>query len=251
MGYDEHPLFRAPDPVDSVIWRYLDFTKFVSMLNDRTLHFARADLLGDRFEGSFPQQQVGLRGLVWARRVDPAQAKWITEQQSQFARALTKYTYVNCWNVGEHESAALWSMYARPDAGLAIRSTFKRLTDSLRPYKDHQVHVGLVNYIDYRTDYLPEGNTLYPFLHKRRSFDFEREVRAVIQDLTPWPDRGDDPGEGAPSIKVLVSPMDLIERVHVAPTAPAWFRELVESVTRRYEYGLEVRQSDLAGDPVY
>ena len=41
-----------PDEPDSSIWRYLDFTKLVSLLETRALHFSRADLLGDPYGGS-------------------------------------------------------------------------------------------------------------------------------------------------------------------------------------------------------
>ena len=36
----------------SHLWRYIDFTKYVSLLLSSGLHFARADTLGDSFEGA-------------------------------------------------------------------------------------------------------------------------------------------------------------------------------------------------------
>ena len=44
--YETHPLFVAP-PGDALLWRYMDFTKFVSLLDTSSLFFSRADLLGD------------------------------------------------------------------------------------------------------------------------------------------------------------------------------------------------------------
>ena len=37
---------------ESVIWRYLDFPKFVSLLKDRALFMTRADKFDDVFEGA-------------------------------------------------------------------------------------------------------------------------------------------------------------------------------------------------------
>ncbi len=37
------------------IWRYLDLTKFIDLLQSRTLKLARADLLADPFEGTINQ----------------------------------------------------------------------------------------------------------------------------------------------------------------------------------------------------
>ena len=37
---------------ETELWRYMDFAKFVSMLEQRSIYFARADVLGDPFEGA-------------------------------------------------------------------------------------------------------------------------------------------------------------------------------------------------------
>jgi hypothetical protein len=34
------------------LWRYMDFAKFVAMLEHRSIYFARADMLDDPFEGA-------------------------------------------------------------------------------------------------------------------------------------------------------------------------------------------------------
>jgi hypothetical protein len=49
--YQDHPLL-SPPPDDAVLWRYMDFTKFVSLLETSALFFCRPDQLGDPFEGS-------------------------------------------------------------------------------------------------------------------------------------------------------------------------------------------------------
>ena len=53
--YKEMPQF-IPPPVDAALWRYISFTKFVSLLAKNALFFVRADRLDDRFEGT-----LGLR----------------------------------------------------------------------------------------------------------------------------------------------------------------------------------------------
>jgi len=54
MSVTENPALIAPTDVDTKIWRFMDFTKFVSMLEESGLFFARLDRLGDPFEGSLP-----------------------------------------------------------------------------------------------------------------------------------------------------------------------------------------------------
>jgi len=47
-----HPAFEPPGNPNIKIWRYMDFTQFVSMLEAGGLLFRRADLLEDKFEGT-------------------------------------------------------------------------------------------------------------------------------------------------------------------------------------------------------
>jgi|HubBroStandDraft_1064217.scaffolds.fasta_scaffold230846_3 hypothetical protein len=50
-----HPAFEPPADPQTKIWRYMDFTQFVSMLEEKGLLFTRADLLVDKFEGTMSQ----------------------------------------------------------------------------------------------------------------------------------------------------------------------------------------------------
>jgi hypothetical protein len=45
-----HPAFVPPDDLDVKIWRYMDLTQFVSMLEEKGVLFVRADLFDDKFE---------------------------------------------------------------------------------------------------------------------------------------------------------------------------------------------------------
>ncbi len=54
-------MFAVPFPVqdeESMIWRYMDFTKFVSLLDRASLFLCRADRLEDPFEGSSTEADV-------------------------------------------------------------------------------------------------------------------------------------------------------------------------------------------------
>src|ERR1700730_7601931 len=63
----EHPSFTHPSN-QTRLWRYMDLSKFVALIQTAKLHFARADTLGDPFEGSVPRLNA-LRGeLVIANR---------------------------------------------------------------------------------------------------------------------------------------------------------------------------------------
>ena len=116
------------------------------------------------------------------------------------------------------------------------------------------MYLGKVTYIDYSRDVIPESNVFSPVMRKRKSFEYESELRALILE-TPLGVGGDpidfhaSPWEVGAEVKVDLQA--LIDKVHVSPTAPAWFAGLVVSLTARYGFGWEVTQSVLLEDPLF
>ena len=247
--YKEHPVFEKPQSENATIWRYMDFTKFVSLLDKSALFFSRADKLGDPFEGSFSKVNVKLRPEVYKDKVPEEVLNYLAE----FHRVLIKCTTVNCWHLNQYESAAMWKLYLKSEEGIAIVSTFARLKDSLQGDKP-DVYIGKVQYIDYENDWIPEGNSLFPFVHKRKSFQHEQELRAVIQEL-PRDEYGQVNMRSKPpfddGIYVPVNLPVLIEKIYLAPTSPRWLFELVQSIIRMYRLEINVLQSTLDDVPSY
>jgi hypothetical protein len=130
-----------------------------------------------------------------------------------------------------------------PTGGVAVRSTFSRLTSSFEPDPDDPrarsyqtgVFVGTVGYVDYTRDTIPEGNALWPFIHKRLSFAFERELRALFTMRPSEPRSPDEePAPTPPGQQLPVALETMIEEIRVSPIAPAWFADLVRRVCERY-----------------
>jgi len=165
------------------------------------------------------------------------------------------WTFVNCWHMNEHESDAMWRIYARTTDAVAIQSTYAKLCHVL----PGQAYLGVVQYIDYNSDWMPEGNLFYSFAHKRKSFEHERELRALIQDTPYKPDPGGsaasvfdyDRPAGESGRTVPVQLVDFIEKIYVAPTSLAWFRDLVTKITARYGIDIPVEQSTLDKIPEF
>ncbi|WP_372014326.1 hypothetical protein [Pseudoxanthomonas sp. 10H] len=225
----------------------MDFTKFVALLDHSSLFFCRADLFRDPFEGSYSKANVALRPQIY-KDLPQEQRERMLEQQERFAKWIREWTYISCWHANQFESAAMWDLYAKTDEAVAIETTYEKLAAAL----SGDAYLGVVRYIDYQTEWLPEGNTFYPFVHKRSSFEHEREVRAVIQDL---PVENNQIAVGRPNDtsgrNVEVSLDSLIDTVHVSPTSPAWLMELVSNVAGRYGLKCTVRRSDLYSSPVF
>ena len=245
---EEHEVFDVPADRNVKIWRYIDFTKFVDLLHRRALFFSRADRIGDPYEGTLPLPNALLREQMLAGAVsvrDPNISA--SEAQKQGAARQRQYIYVNCWHMNEVESAAMWKVYTSTTEAVAIQSTYERLRGCIpritglgRP----PFYLGVVKYINYTRDVIPEGNVYYPFIHKRQSFSHERELRVLTRST--W---GQPPTDHA--VYVPVDLDDLVENVFVAPTSPAWFRELVGNVMKQYGLARVPAKSAMDLPPLY
>jgi hypothetical protein len=285
-------LKQPPDP-DAKVWRYMDFAKYASMLEKGALWFTRADKLGESFEDKLGDPFEGtIAGATRERYCEVF--NWVASQKSKslpteeernrFVEANLKatfrsnncyreWTYLNSWHMNEHESAAMWRLYARTNEAVAIQSTYARLRDCLptevrmgtvqadepldgRVEQRGLLYLGEVHYINVATEAMPQqGYRLPPFMYKRKSFEHEHEVRAVIL-TSPYPEKvggqQDTPEDVISKVTgwpVEVSLEDLLERAYIAPTAPDWFFEVVESVTKKYALSLEVERSSLDEAP--
>jgi hypothetical protein len=230
----------------------LDFTKFVSLLDKHALFFARSDKLADPFEGSYSRANVVLRPIVYRDRI-PEDA---LRSMSMFSKEVRRFTIINSWNMSEFENAAMWKLYLTGNEGVAIQSTFNRLARSFDSYMQDDVFIGQVKYIDYETEWLPEGNSFYPFLHKRKSFEHEHELRAIIIRIPTKQGKGGsemdlqkDMFEAGAYVAVNLG--TLVERVFVSPASSSWFSDLVRSVVKKYSLPKEVIQSSLDSSPVF
>jgi hypothetical protein len=260
---DPHPVFVPPADPDASIWRYHDLAKLLSLFDRSALYFPRLDKLDDPFEGYFTKAALAFEKtrfedlpLELRKQIPEEKAlqNVVAAQRAvrEFAKMQREVTFVNSWYCSPHESAAMWSLYLKTQEGIAVRSTYGRLIESLKKYSDFNLHVGMVNYIDYEVDNIPFGNCLSPIMHKRKSFEHERELRAVIWTMEHGKnDFGDrNKFKGELGLYVPVDIPALVERVYVAPTAPSWVRELIESLLKRFGYPISVVQSKLS-EPVF
>lgn len=271
MAYKEHSDFLSPDKQNAKIWRYMDLAKFLSLLDSKSLYFARLDTLSlfDPFEGYYTKLNVAVDNLPfeemteeWKERTgikDEEVYNGLMQAQKQ-SRELVKYhrevTFVNSWHIKEHESAAMWKVYLSNNEGICIQTTYEKLIKSLANYDDYDIHVGKIKYIDYEKEAIPMGNLLSPFLFKRKSFEYEEELRALI--WTPqhgknsiMPSVGGNKYKDTNGIYIPIDVGILIENIYVAPSAPKWIADLINSLTEKYGLNANVVQSDLSEEPIY
>lgn len=260
---------QAP-PAETVIWRYMDLTKFLSILETGTLFFPTLNMLRkiDPWEGSWSNFNFA-EYVGGTEESQKASRDWLFPRQYE---VFSKQMCISCWYMKEDETRAMWKWFLTGSEGIAVRTTFGELKQCFDydhsswhymggNFSDRKVHLigGAVQYIDW--EYPPENtHTLQQAMFKDKSFEHERELRIVarlhaipgslpfdLDEEGKWVE--DTTFELSPSVLKQINELNgiylpilrdqLIKDVYIAPTAPHWFAELVESICIRY--GLTIK----------
>lgn len=250
--FRHHPSFPLPEDPDAFLWRYQDLPKLLSVFQRSALFFARADNLGDPFEGSYPFPHRALRPQAYLNvGMEPTEQR--LQEWSEVVERRRKDMYVSCWHLNDDESAAMWDLHQRNGMVIAIRSSPRRMFEGI----DYTawappMFAGMVRYVDYRTDTIGEENAFDPVMTKRRSFAHEREFRAVvaIHEGAGLIEANADLSSAGVYVPFVLD--TLIESIWVAPKAPEWFAATVSRLVR--DIGLKhvtVNHSHLDEQPFF
>lgn len=246
--YKPLPHLPVPPP-EALLWRYLSFTKFVSLLQMRALFFSSVARLGDPFEGSYPRGNIDQRSDFMLQK-SPEERLKISKEVEAFTKGARHAIVVNCWHRSSHESEAMWRLYSGEREGIAIKTDFTGLSESFVGPKE--VFIGEVRYIDYEKETInEEENQFARYLTKRRSFEHEAEVRALGLNI-PMKDGQIDRSPEAQQQPGVYREVDLgilVREVLVAPYADQWFVDLVTATANRYGLEAPIKRSSLADPP--
>jgi hypothetical protein len=227
---------------DIPVWRYLSLPKFISLLKSDSLYLARLDKLTDPFEGSLTVKTVEAidKSLKALGTADGFQSIANVYRESQ------KSTYICCWHANECESEAMWRLYGGLDGGVAIRSTYADLANSIE--HAHTTYLGLVSYIDYASTVLPNANLFTPVMHKRVSFSHEREVRLVRYEPLHL-----GATDGPADLSVPWSVDRYCKGIYVNPYAPEFYFDAVKTVVEalRPELSDRITWSQMRAIPTF
>lgn len=259
-----HPSF--PQPPDPLIraWRYMDFSRLLSLIIDGQLYFRRVDLLQDKFEGAvtptskpavreaFKRVLQGKDPVYWTdarieARVDFDFGPFQTARQS---------SYVNCWRLGNRESDAMWRIYCPGGAGIAITLTYQALRDSV---DDDHCYIGRIAYRNFDKDVMEFGNAFNGVMSKRDEFDYEQEARILYhyKEMVGWADTPTTPGAypvslaGPEFVLVPWSIADHAEAIVVSPYTEKWQTDIIRETIKFLAPDLarRIQTSAMAIDP--
>jgi hypothetical protein len=222
-------------PDDTVIWRYMRLERFLSLIASGSLRVARLDSFRDPWEGRWPKAVMEKFKDVDLSRT-AAKVKFIIDPN------LYRTTvFASCWHASRDESAALWQIYSG-NAGIAIRSTVRKLRAALKENSTPHFFIGAVQYVDFKTETVEAGSLVKGFL-KRKSFAHEQEIRVLILGQNPQ----------HPDVHFLNCDLNaLLEEVYLSPESDDSMKTTVESVLAKYDLeGVSVHRSTLYDTSVY
>ena len=126
---------------ETIIWKYLDLSKFLDLIISRKMFLSRSDKFEDQYEGTFSEPTF-------------EEIKLLLNDNPKYLdhyKARRKDIVISSWHTNPYESFAMWQIFTKNNEGLAIQSTIGRLKKSiLNQERDINLHIGEVQYIDYK-----------------------------------------------------------------------------------------------------
>ncbi len=214
----------------------MDLPALLYTLQQRRLFFQAINRMKDPYDGDVPEHVF--RQYRVSLGLPPTAPLPGAISGADVRMAVRKFTGINCWHMNSAESAAMWALYS-PNYGVAIRSTIGRLMKSFHvcPAK---VSIGAVQYINFDSPKKKEAHLWFsPLFVKRKSFEHERELRAVV--IEPRIHK-----EKLTGVGVGIDIVALIERIFISPLVETWSADVIrEEVKLHCPRGVEVTHSSL------
>ena len=248
--------YEEPLP-DETLWRYMDLAKFISLISKKSLYFAAANTFEDIYEGAkgikgkkeewnnfyldfFKKAILTAPGMENRHMTDEqliTEAKKLLNQIDDLSENDRKTTYISCWHLNKYESEAMWKLYSKDVTNaIAIQTTVGYLYEALN--KDPYIDIGKIKYIDFNHRFSSINGA---FWYKRKSFEHEKEVRAIVKK----------PFLKEKGIYIPVDIEKLIDKIYISPYAQDWFVEVVESVVEKYDLHIPILYSKMVEKPFY
>lgn len=223
---------KQPDP-SQVIWRYLDFPKFMSMLDSSSIFFCQGNLFDDPLEGVLPSEYVP-KGSHLENYLK-------TSNFYTHPMAYRATTLISCWSMNDTEASLMWGKYA-PNCGIAIKTTIKKLIENLELSGLSEVYKGAYTYGYVALQPGESAIDIFQFFTgKNKVYEQEQEYRIAVRHSNLSQING--------GLPVHVNLTGLIDGITVSPKSPKWFLNLVQSIVTKSGLTIQVSSSDLDRTP--
>ncbi|MGR5250920.1 DUF2971 domain-containing protein [Vibrio astriarenae] len=267
--------------------RYIDFAKFVDMLDTRKLFLSRVSCFEDQLEGGLTPTYImvssGMANLLSQAVCSLPSATKLTEEERAESEAhknklnndYENRTYntvfgrfphsevehgtvfkqhrhwvdVSCWHANKTESMAMWKIYGGSTSSVCIITNVERLSRSVVKKPEYELVLSPVHYISHGEGSFQEYHGLAPLMHKSEFYSFENEVRLLTYN--PNADLLSERPDNDLGTVVDINLGTLIQEIRVAHDAPEWFFKLVKSITKKYNIDANVIRSKMSQAPIF
>lgn len=255
------------EDLDLAVWRYMSFSRFISLLVYQAIWFSKLNILQDQFEGRMPgttREMMHARYQESKKHFPPELYHQFDEMASRNEEDSRELLVVSCWFLANNETDRMWREYGGSEQAVVIKSTIRQLIDNIGvPHDEHATHIGRVSYIDHKshmmTAYEANRGIERAFLKDAERFTHEHELRIVTHNTktvycvspegkpysaTEVEGKNMNNFEN-PGLYVAVRLKQLISEIRVSPMADRWFLLLVERIVELNNLGIAVRESEL------
>lgn len=183
------------------LWRYMDLAKFIGMLKNSSLFFSSPCNFDDIYEGAhgelrnkkawddfylnfFRASIITAPDNCW-HYIEPEKIEKNTEELlEQVSERFDKGIFICCWHQNDYESEAMWKLYStNVTNAIAIQTNVNKLNAQI----GEKAVIRPIEYIDYAKQFVDSNHVYW---YKRKAFEYEKEVRAIIRNYTLLNEKG-------------------------------------------------------------
>lgn len=249
-GYSYNTNIKTPSDND-ILYRYMDFYKFVSLVSKKELFFCKANRFEDPLECCYPKDYYA-SGNSFNRIFQREGAKhgYIDseiekiKERVQEAQTIKNKIGVISFCSKDYEYDSLWKLYSNTKTGICLVTSAGKLKASIaQTTYTGPIYIGKVNYRDYEREFIGVSNKFAPIFTKRKEFENEHEVRAIIVK-----DDNHQTDEIESGYRIPVDTKMLIEEIILSPSSDESLFVLVKSLLEKNDIdpnNVRVRKSEL------
>lgn len=209
---------------DTVIWKYMSFDKFSFLISQKELFFVRTDSNPIYLEGQFDTSDY--ENLVDNFAKDKAIEK-PAENADKAIKIFEKHkscTYIDCWHNNKNESFVMWKLFGGKNRNsIAIKSTVRKIKKVYDNKTESDCRIAAVEYYE-RNKPITLFNSHYMFMRKPLIFDYEKEIRGIIQWRSPYDFENYVPPK---SENIKLESFEFIDKIILSPHSEEWFYQVV------------------------
>ena len=261
--------------LETKIIRYMDLSKFISLISRNNVFYSNAERFEDRNEVMVTRndwKRIRTNEIKFFKEIDdyynlkyPDTELDMMNSKYRLFQDYRKYVFIHCWNLFNQEKNFLWKSYTDQGKGLAIVSTIRdylnSITDkrimNLIKHKD-------VEYIDYNKFKIIRKNEIKDWddfnklmieFYKHYFYRDEEEYRFSIslfkelyqtdQKRTIGTINGCEYSTEEGGIKISVDANSLINTIIISPFSSKYQRNVIINLKNTYGLKCKIRDSSI------